>query len=462
MTTPLATPGPPTRLPLRRPARGRVVGGVCGGVAIHLGVRVAVVRWVFVGLTLLAGSGVAAYVFLWLTVPAGEPDAVARALADPSRARAARPNEPVVLRPSSEAGRPAQRASGLRELTGRLPLTDIAIGVILVVVALSLVGSRFGWRVQASWLLPVLIVVAGALLAWSQLDRAQRGRLLAQAGGRTPMAVVRVLGGIALVALGALLLVGQEARPRDILPSAVAALAVLAGAALVLAPWWLRLITDLGEERAARERADERAEIAAHLHDSVLQSLALIQRSAQNPVDVVRIARTQERELRAWLYEDQPRSGTSFAADLKTVAAEVEELTGVAIDVVVVGDATPTAATEALLRATREALLNAARHGAPPVSLYLEAVPDRVEVSVRDHGPGFDPEAVAPDRLGVKESIVGRTVRHGGTAVLRRPPSGGTEVRMVMPIELTAPTAADAAPTGAQAPTSDPHPGGPA
>ena len=457
MSTLLPTPGAPPRLPLRRPARGRVVGGVCAGVAIHLGVRVAVVRWVFVGLTLLAGSGVAAYIFLWVTVPAGEPDAVARALADPARARAARPNE----RPDGPDqprgdGRHPGRAAGLRELTSRLPLTDIAIGVILVVVALSLVGSRFGWRVRASWLLPVLIVVAGALLAWSQLDRAQRGRLLAHAGGRTPIGVVRILGGIALVALGALLLVGQEARPRDILPSAVAALAVLAGAALVLAPWWLRLITDLGEERAARERADERAEIAAHLHDSVLQSLALIQRSAQNPVDVVRIARTQERELRAWLYEDQPRSDTSFAADLKAVAAEIEELTGVAIDVVSVGDVTPTAATEALLRASREALLNAARHGAPPVSLYLEAVPEQVEVSVRDHGPGFDPDAVAADRLGVKESIVGRTTRHGGTATLRRPPSGGTEVRMVMPLDLTGAPVAGTDPTPVA-----PHPGGP-
>jgi len=451
--SPLPASEPIARLPLRRPARGRVVGGVCAGLAIHLGVRVVVVRWVLVALALFAGSGLVAYVFLWLTVPGGEPDDVARDLADPSRARAARPAPATSGSPDGPAAPGAARR--LLELARRLPLTDIAVGIILVVVAFSLVGSRLGWRVQASWLLPVLIVVAGALLAWSQLDRVQRGRLLAHAGGRTPVGVVRILGGIALVALGALLLVGQEARPRDILPSAVAALAVLAGAALVLAPWWLRLITDLGQERAARERADERAEIAAHLHDSVLQSLALIQRSADSPADVVRIARTQERELRTWLYEDQPRSGTSLSADLRAVAAQVEEMTAVAIDVVVVGDVTPSVATEALLRAAREALLNAARHGSPPVSLYLEATPQRVEVSVRDHGPGFDPESVASDRLGVRESIIGRVARHGGTTTVRRPPSGGTEVRMVMPLDL-----AHEVPVPASEPANVPPPAG--
>jgi signal transduction histidine kinase len=188
----------------------------------------------------------------------------------------------------------------------------------------------------------------------------------------------------------------------------VAAVAVLAGVALVLAPWWLRLVRELGDERAARARESERADIAAHLHDSVLQTLALIRARADDPTEVARMARAQERELRAWLYDDRPAPGTSVAAVLAAIVAEIEDTrTGpdgeaVTIETVVVGDTEPDANTDALLQATREALLNAVRHGRPPVSLYLEAGPEEVEVFVRDRGDGFDPDAVPADRFGVR------------------------------------------------------------
>ncbi len=421
------SPLPPARavrLPLRRPSRRRVFGGVCAGVSAHLEVRLDLVRWTFIALALAGGAGLAMYVFLWVTVPPGDPAQAARLVADPGRARGARPIADTTVEPVRRA---------ITSVFERLAISDIAVGIILVTVALSLVGTQLGWQLHAQWLVPVLIVAAGAVLAWSQLDAAQRGRLLERAGGRTPWGVVRLSGGLTLVILGVLLLVGQDSTPQTMVTAAMAALAVLAGAALVLAPWGLRLLNDLGEERAARERSEERADIAAHLHDSVLQTLSMIQRVAGSPADVARLARTQERELRQWLYEDSPATGTSLAADLRALAASIEDRWDVSIDTVVVGDANPTENSAALLQATREALLNAVAHGSPPISLYLEAGPGEVEISVRDHGPGFDPQEVPADRLGVRESIVGRVTRRGGSVEIRRAPGAGTEVRMRMP-----------------------------
>jgi signal transduction histidine kinase len=234
------------------------------------------------------------------------------------------------------------------------------------------------------------------------------------------------------------LLVGQQAEPMVMVQSALAAIAVLAGVALVLAPWWLRLVRELGDARAERERESERADIAAHLHDSVLQTLALIRTRSTEP-EVVRLARAQERDLRSWLYDDRAPAATSFAVQVKEVVAEIEDTrthtdgTAPQIETVVVGDVVPTEETHAVLAATREALLNAVAHGRPPVSVYLEASESEVEVFVRDHGDGFDPEAVPDDRFGVRESILGRVRRRGGQASVREVPDGGTEVRIYLP-----------------------------
>ncbi|GEL94528.1 ATP-binding protein [Cellulomonas composti] len=420
------------RLPLRRPEGERWLGGVAAGLAAHLELPVAMVRVAFVVLAPLAGTGLVLYAFWWLTVPPGDPrDAAARERPSALTRLARRPDDD-----GAETGRHR-----------RWPVTDIALGGLLLVVAAALVAVRSG-RLQAAWLLPALVLLAGLTLAWGQLDSMQRGRLRSRAGGRTPVSVLRLLGGVVLAGVGVLLLVGQgTGRGIDamtLLQAALASLAVLAGVALVLAPWWLRLVRELGDERAARARESERADIAAHLHDSVLQTLALIRARADDPGEVARMARAQERELREWLYSDRPAPGTSLAAALRAVVAEVEDSRSgpggeaVAIDSVVVGDRVPDPDTAALLQATREALVNAVVHGRPPVSLYLECGDELVEVFVRDRGDGFDPDAISQDRFGVRESIIGRIRRRGGTAEVVSRPGRGTEVHLTVRVEQPA------------------------
>ena len=194
-------------------------------------------------------------------------------------------------------------------------------------------------------------------------------------------------------------------------------------------------MTDLTVERSARIRYEERAELAAHLHDSVLQTLALVQRRAGDPAEVARVARRQERELRAWLAgSEQPRPGERLADALRSTAEEVEEAHGAPVDAVVVGDAPLDDRYEALVAATREALTNAAKFAADggPVRLYAEIENGSARVYVDDRGPGFDPEAVPEDRRGVRESILGRMARHGGRAEVHSGPDGGTEVELSM------------------------------
>src|SRR5690606_26364857 len=253
-----------SRLPLLRPEKGRWVGGVCAGLAAHLRIPVGLVRALVLVLAPL-GAGIVAYAFLWVTVPSGDPvrAAVERLPVDQQRL-AARPS----LDPS------------------RVPVKDIAIGLIAIAGAALLVAERLGAPIEARWLVPVAVAGAGLVLAWSQLDRSARARWVS--GGRTPVSVLRLAGGVVLAALGVLMLVSQGTSMSTTLNAAVAALAVLFGVALVLAPWWLRLARELSEERAARAREAERADIAAHLHDSVLQTLALIRKHAGNSDEVAR------------------------------------------------------------------------------------------------------------------------------------------------------------------------------
>ncbi len=407
-------PRPPARLPLRRPRSGRRVAGVCAGLAAHLDVPVGRVRLLFVVSSFAVGAGIALYLWLWATVPAGDP------------VRAA-----VESRPAGH-GRLAPR---VRDRAVNVPVTNIALGVLLLLAAALLVAWRAGVDLAVAWLLPALVVLAGAGLAWSQLDAVEREAVTASPG-RTPVAALRVGGGVLLGTLGVLLLVGQGQGAGELLRAALASLAVLFGIALVLAPLWLRLIRDLGSERAARAREAERADIAAHLHDSVLQTLSLIRARAGDPGAVARLARAQERELRDWLYADRPRAGTSLAAAVGDVAAEVEDRYGVAVDVVTAGDRAPSAGAEPLLAATREALTNAVTHGRPPVSLYVEIAPDGVEVFVRDRGAGFVVDDVPADRHGVRESVLGRMRRHGGRASVRSGPERGTEVHLTAPAAM--------------------------
>jgi signal transduction histidine kinase len=415
-------------------------------------VPVAPLRVLFVVLTPLGGVGAALYAFLWLTVPTGDPADAAAQARPPALARL--------------ASRPTQAASARRVQSGQ-----VIVGLLLLGAAIALVVGRADRGVDLGWAVPALVLVAGLVLAWSQLDVAQRGLRSGEGGRRT--SVLQLVGGVVLAGVGGLLVVGQVTGggvdTQVLVRSLVAALAVLAGVGLVLAPWWLRLVRELGDERAARARESERADIAAHLHDSVLQTLALIRARADDPAEVARMARAQERELREWLYDDRPAPGTSVSAALRAVVAEVEDSRSapggqpVAIDTVVVGDRAPDAGTEALLQATREALVNAVVHGRPPVSLYLEVGGDSVEVFVRDHGDGFDLDAIGPDRFGVRESIVGRVQRRGGTATVPCRPGRGTEVRRVVPVapEEPCPTTGEGASSSAATPTGAPSAGEP-
>ncbi len=418
------------RPPLRRPATGFVVAGVCTALAQHLDLRVKDVRLITILLSLAGGLGAVGYIFLWVTIPVADGTESPKSVLDARLAKA----------PTRQDGGPAPWYA-------RFPVRDIFLGLILLAGAGTLVATRFGYRLEWTWVLSALVVLIGLALAWSQLDSAQRGDLVRQSGGKTSSGMLRLAGGGALVIVGALLLAGQEGGMRGMWSALIAAIAVLIGMGLVLAPWWLRLVRQLGQERAAKEREATRADIAAHLHDSVLQTLALIQRSAEAPGEVTRLARNQERELRLWLYNDRSAAGTSVADQMRELAAEVENSmtmalgghSAVSIDLVVVGDCAPDANTEALLAATGEALKNAVRHGLPPVAAYVEVSPGQVEAYVTDRGAGFDVNAIADDRFGVRQSIIGRVERRGGSAKIRQLAAGGTEVALSMPRELPEP-----------------------
>ena len=264
-----------------------------------------------------------------------------------------------------------------------------------------------------------------------------------------PSARMRVLGrpevsrgglGVVLVLAGGLAFLWANGALRPAGETALAALVVLVAVALIFAPSWRRLARGLAAERTERIRSQERADVGAHLHDSVLQTLALIQRSAEDPRQVAALARRQERELRGWLADGDgqgPGDGARLAGALETAAAEVEATVGGTVEVVAVGNCALDERAGAVVGAAREAMLNAAKFaGETPVSVYAELSDERIQVFVRDRGAGFDPTAVPQARRGVRESIVGRMRRAGGRAVVRSQPGGGTEVEIAIDGEV--------------------------
>jgi signal transduction histidine kinase len=329
-----------------------------------------------------------------------------------------------LLLPQSGAGSctPASGRLGSSDRDGSQLLAFAAVGVggLLLLQAAG---------VFSPVLLPLVFAGAGAALVWRQADEAQRSRW--RGVGDRRLRLLAVGGGAVLLAVGLtgfLATIGQLGQARDgLLSTAV----VVVGLAVLTGPWLLRISADLSAERRERIRSQERAEMAAQVHDSVLQTLALIRKAAQDPREVTRLARVQERELRGWLYAPSVPQEPAFAAALSSVAGEVEEAHGVTVEVVAVGDCPTSPALVALVAASREALVNAARHsGVDTISLYAEVGADRVEVFVRDRGSGFDPAAVPPDRFGIAQSVVGRMQRHDGRASVRSSPGSGTEVRL--------------------------------
>jgi len=272
-------------------------------------------------------------------------------------------------------------------------------------------------------------VALGLAVLWRQADDAQRAETPQP---RTRVAHMVRIGLGAVVALGGLLaLTTTRSGWAETGRVVIAALALLVGAALIGLPYFLRVLRDLAHERTERARSQERAEVAAMMHDSVLHTLTLIQRCQDDPAQVARLARAQERDLREWLYGERKTAAESFAEALRTAAAEVEDRHGVRLDVVTVGDSPLDPQLEACVAAAREAMVNAAKYAPEAaISVFAELAEDRVEVFVKDRGPGFDLDQVAPDRMGVRGSIVGRMHRHGGHAEIRTAPGEGTEVRL--------------------------------
>ncbi|WP_104118790.1 ATP-binding protein [Arthrobacter sp. B1805] len=434
------------RPPLLRRSDG-VIAGVCAGLAVHLGIKPSWVRIGMALLTLASGAGVLLYAWLWIFVPTAADKA---AQAGRQTGPAAFMHDVGTPAPSdgSAAARdtgqaPAAGASlspepgpfdpeGLDDRTLRAGRREILFGTGLLLAAAVLVVQLLGVQVNWGFFVPIAVVATGAALAWSQLDEVRRVRVMNRAGAGRAGGTLRLLAGIVLVVAGVLVALSSTGSWTLTMATVVAVLAVLAGVALVLAPWGLTLWRDLEAERAARVRETERAEIAAHLHDSVLQTLALIQNRADSETDVLRLARAQERELRQWLFADPAKDPGSLAERLRVMAGEIEDLYGHPVAVVAVGDAVLGPAEDALAQAAREAMLNAAKHAGVAVSVYLEAGTDAVEVFIRDRGEGFDPNAVPADRLGIRESIHSRMRRHGGSSELRSD-EAGTEVRLRLP-----------------------------
>jgi signal transduction histidine kinase len=383
-------PAPPR---LDRRADGRLVAGVCSGLAEHLGLEVLVVRLAFAVL-LSAGVGVVAYVALWLMVP---------------------------QRDEAQA----------RRDYGQL----VAYGALVCGLSLFTWGAgALNWAV---W--PVVAGGVGVGIIWQQADPERRRRWVKNSQAMWLRSIIGTL----LVAGGLVAFLAQKIHPSEAGQVLLGSTVVLAGVAVVLAPWLLRLWRDLDTERRERIRSQERAEVAAHVHDSVLHTLTLIQRSAQDPREVQRLARAQERDLRAWLYEPKADAEQALAAAVRKAAAEVEDHHGVPIEVVCVGDCPLDERLGAMLQAAREAMVNAAKYAAAEpadrdepaassLSVYAEVAGDEVSIFVRDRGRGFDLDAVPEDRMGLRESIIGRMERNGGKADIRTAPGEGTEVRLEM------------------------------
>jgi signal transduction histidine kinase/phage shock protein PspC (stress-responsive transcriptional regulator) len=398
-THPERVPAPP----LRRDGERGVLGGVCAGIGRRVGLEPLPIRVVALVLVLTGGIGVPLYLLAWAAIPGD----------------------------SSTRGLGRSRRSAV----------EVALGVGLLAISAMLALRGMGLWISDAVTWPLALVAGGIALLWRGGITARPATLAAAVPAPEPVEGAERVATVSRQGLGAALLVaaglvflqttGSLSAARDVI---LAALVVAVVVALIFAPWTLRMARSLTVERAERIRSQERAELAAHLHDSVLQTLALMQQRADDPREVAALARAQERELRAWLAGRTPAEGERrLAAALESAAADVEARHRVPVDVVAVGDAELDAAVEALVAAAREAIVNAAKFGGgSPVAVYAEATDDAVQVFVRDRGPGFDPDAVPADRRGLRESVVGRMARHGGSAAVHAAPGAGTEVELTL------------------------------
>jgi signal transduction histidine kinase/phage shock protein PspC (stress-responsive transcriptional regulator) len=406
--------------PLRRDVDDRLGGGVASGLARWRGFNPTTVRVAFVIATLISqGTLVPCYFIGWLLIPGrvGEVDAGSDA-----------PEYASIWSRARHDSRGITLAVGIASV--------LSIGLLIAGVLSAGVVQAWGW--------PQVLSAACLVLIWRNApeeDRAILRRVVAplnigpdasRRGSRlrVAIAIVLLVGGISWLA---------SARTSiSLLRPLGGVVLVLAACVLLLGPWWLRIARDLMLERQARARAEERADMAARVHDSVLQTLALIQRRADDPAQVTQLARAQERELRSWLFEGQVPGSVSgvasLAAGVRQIQQDAEARHGVPVEVVTVGDCPLDDDLAALLAAAREAVVNAAKwSGAPVILLFAEVTADDVEVVVRDRGKGFNPLSVPADRKGIAESIHGRIGRHGGTASVQAAVGEGVKVSLKMP-----------------------------
>jgi signal transduction histidine kinase/phage shock protein PspC (stress-responsive transcriptional regulator) len=385
-----------TGIRLVRGAEDRVISGVAAGIAARFGLDVVLVRVAFLVLCLGGGLGLLLYGVAWAAMPE------------------------------------AQREVRRRKLSGARQVIAVAClvgGLLLLARASGLwLGDPIVW--------PLAAVTLGSMFVWIRVGESDR-RLTPAEGSSSvvwktrAMSLGRMVAGFGLV-IGGTLAVLDAYSPvsigRVVLPITIA----VTGLLLALGPWLLRLSRQLSLERRERIRSEERSALAAHLHDSVLQTLALIQRS---PADATTLARQQERELRAWLYGATPTSqGATLRVALDDVTAKMERMHRIPIETIVVGDAPMDEALGALVKATGEAMHNAGRHsGATAVSVYAEVDNGSVTAYVRDEGQGFDTANVPGDRRGIADSIRGRVARHGGTGEVKSTVGSGTEVKIMVP-----------------------------
>jgi len=369
-----------------------MLAGVAGGLAESAGLSPIYVRAAFVSLSLAGGVGIMLYVILALVVPdtpAGESDHVSP------------------------------------------PATRIQVaGMALMFVALMLILQAIGlWLGAVVW--PTTLVVFGLAIAIETSGINYERSLEGVTAGRRSWWLV--IGGLGMMVAGLVVVLRSLDRLQSVGVLAIALIVAIGGFMIVAGPWLWSLIEDLRTERRARIRSEEKAEVAAHLHDSVLQTLALIQRT-DDPKKMVTLARSQERDLRSWLFDENSADTDSIAGALTSAATRVETAHDVPISVVVVGEASlPPDKQEPLISAATEAMMNAAEHsGAAKVSVYAEMANGAIDVYVTDQGDGFDRDTVGEDRRGIRESIEARMQRHGGSAIIESIAGEGTEVHLTM------------------------------
>lgn len=386
---------------LTRAVDGRLLGGVASGTARHLGLDPVVVRLAFMALA-VGGLGVAVYVALYFLVPQEE-----------------------VAEEGPEPAADAKRKG--RDISQLVAYVGLAAGLGILFLIFGGVFDPLLWF--------VIFGALGATILWQQANPAERDEWMNSTVSRSrPKSIMRTTAGVLLVVVGVIGFLVFQQQLQEARAGLTFAFTLIAGISLIVAPWIIGLIRERDSERRERIRNAERAELAAHIHDSVLHTLTLIQRRADDPREVQRLARVQERALRSWLYQRPADAETTVTPGLERVAAEVEEEHGVPIEVVCVGDAPIDDGVSAMLRAAREAMVNASKYaGTDSISVFGEVDEGEVLVFVRDRGAGFDLDDIPEDRMGVRGSIIGRMERHGGSARIRTEPGEGTEVQLRMP-----------------------------